>query len=147
MELIPLTLPQLFVIAGLLFAMAELFVGIEAGFDLVAIGSVLIISGFAGIATGSTTLMLALAAILVVIYISIGRTKIQQRLVVTTHSTNIDKLPGKTGITIRSITPDTAGMVRVGDEDWRATSNQLIHEKDKVTIKSVEGVTLIVTKA
>ena len=42
-------LPQLFVILGLIAVMAELFVGIQTGFDLVLIGSILIGSGIIGI--------------------------------------------------------------------------------------------------
>ena len=38
------TIPQLFVIAGLLLVLAELLVGIQSGFDLVLIGSILVIS-------------------------------------------------------------------------------------------------------
>lgn len=146
MDIIPLTLPQLFVIAGLLFVMAELFVGIEAGFDLVLIGSILFVSGFAGIFTDNITLMFALATVLSFLYITLGRSKIQQKITVITHKTNIDKLIGKKGIVIRSITPDTAGMVRIGDEDWRATSQEVLYEKDAVKVDTIEGVTLNVSK-
>ena len=62
------------------------------------------------------------------------------------HNTNIDKLHGKTGVIIRTVTSDTAGMVRLDDEDWRAVSDELIYEKEKVKIKSIEGVSLIVEK-
>ena len=63
------TIPQLFVIAGLLLVLAELLVGIQSGFDLVLIGSILVISGFVGMFTGSTPLMLVLATALSILYI------------------------------------------------------------------------------
>jgi membrane protein implicated in regulation of membrane protease activity len=140
-----LSVPQLFVIFGLLLIVAELFIGIEAGFDLVLIGSILVLGGFAGIFS-STTIALIVSIALAIIYILYGRNKIKSKLILTTHKTNIDALIGKTGIVIRSITPDTAGMVRLGDEDWRATSTDTLFEKDKVEIISLEGVTLKVAK-
>ena len=67
-------------------------------------------------------------------------------MIVITKHTNIDKLIGDTGVVIRSITPDTAGMVRLGDEDWRASSPEIIYEKEKVEVLNIEGVTLKVFK-
>lgn len=142
-----ITIPQLFVIAGLLMVLAELLVGIQTGFDLVLIGSILVISGFAGIFTNSTALMLVLATVLSILYIAVGRNKIRQKITtVVTKKTNIDKLVGSTGTVIRSVTPDTAGLVRVNDEDWRASAEEILYERDTVTVEGIEGVTLIVRK-
>lgn len=141
-----LTIPQLFVIFGLIFIVAELFIGIEAGFDLVLIGSILVMGGFAGIFS-STPIALIVSSVLAVIYIMYGRNKIKSKLILTTHKTNIDALIGKKGVVIRSITPDTAGMVRLNDEDWRATATVTLFEKDKVVVESLEGVTLKVNKS
>ena len=146
MDQLPLTLPQLVIIAGFMFVLAELFIGIEAGFDLVLIGSILIISGFTGIFTTSILVTLVVASILAIVYIAYGRQRIRQRITVITHKTNIDKLIGQKGIVIRSITPDTPGLVRVKDEDWRATSEDVLYEKDHITVNSIEGVTIHVTK-
>ena len=44
------------------------------------------------------------------------------------------------------MTPDTAGMVRLGDEDWRASAEDVIYEKEKVEVVGIEGVTLLVKK-
>lgn len=141
-----ITIPQLFVIAGLLMVLAELLVGIQTGFDLVLIGSILVISGFAGIFTNSTALMLVLATVLSILYIAVGRNKIRQKITTVTKKTNIDKLVGSTGTVIRSVTPDTAGLVRVNDEDWRASAEEILYERDTVTVEGIEGVTLIVRK-
>ncbi len=61
------TIPQLFVIVGLLLALAELLVGIQTGFDLVLIGSILFVSGFVGMLTNSVPLMLVLATVLSIV--------------------------------------------------------------------------------
>jgi len=63
-----------------------------------------------------------------------------------THSTNIDKLIGKKGVVVRSITPDTAGMVRLEDEDWHAISDEVLYEKDQIKVETISGVSLKVTK-
>ena len=140
------TIPQLFVIAGLLLVLAELLVGIQIGFDLVLIGSILVMSGFVGMFTGSTPLMLILATALSILYIAVGRNKIRQKITIVTKKTNIDKLIGSSGVVVRSVTPDTAGLVRVNDEDWRASAEEILYERDAVTVEGIEGVTLIVRK-
>lgn len=140
-----LTIPQIIVVLGLILIFAELFIGVQSGFDLVIIGSILILSGLLGTAS-SLSVTLIMATVLVVAYFIFGRKTIKSRLIITTKKTNIDKLIGKTGVVIRSITPDTPGLVRLDDEDWRATSETTLLEKDKVTIESIEGVTLKVNK-
>ncbi|HEY1409249.1 MAG TPA: NfeD family protein [Promineifilum sp.] len=147
MELLDITLPQLLIVAGLLMLLAELVVGIDTGFDLVLIGSILIISGFAGVLFGSTPLALVLTVGLSVLYIAVGRKQIKQRIsVVTTTKTNIDKLLGATGTVERPINPNSAGIVRVDDEHWRASAEEVLYEGDPVVIESIEGVTVLVRK-
>ncbi len=140
------TIPQLFVIAGLLLVLAELLVGIQSGFDLVLIGSIMIVSGFVGMFTGSTALMLILATVLSILYIAVGRNRIRQKITTVAKKTNIDKLIGAGGVVVRSITPDTAGLVRVDDEDWRASAEEVLYERDPVIVESIDGVTLLVRK-
>jgi membrane-bound serine protease (ClpP class) len=137
---------QVMVIAGLLMVMAELLVGIQTGFDLVLGGSILIISGFAGMFVGGWQLGIGLAIILSIVYIAYGRGLVKSKLIITTTHTNIDKLIGQRGVVVRSITPDTAGLVRLMDEDWRATSDEVLYEKDRVMVVAVEGVSLRVKK-
>lgn len=141
-----ITLPHLFVVIGLLLVLAELLVGIESGFDLVLIGSILTLSGLVGLLTGNTALMLILATVLSVFYIAVGRKRIKQKITTVTKKTNIDKLIGATGTVIRGVTPDTAGLVRINDEEWRASAEEIIYETDSVTVEGIEGVTLIVRK-
>lgn len=139
-------LPQIFVVLGLLMILAELVLGIQTGFDLLLIGSILVISGFAGILTGSELLMLILAIGLSVLYIAVGRKKIKQKITTVTKKTNVDKLMGATATVERDINPDTAGMVRIDDERWRASADEVLYVGDVVTIEAVDGVTVIVRK-
>ena len=136
-----LTPAQSIVILGLGLVMMELVIGIDAGLDLVVIGSILILSGLLGTVTSLTATLVAAMA-LAVLYFIFGRKMIKTHLVVTTEKTNIDKLIGKSGIVIRSITPDTPGLVRIDDEDWRANAAETLFEKDKIVVESIEGVTL-----
>jgi len=138
--------PQTLVILGLCLVLAELFLGIATGFDLVLIGSILVASGFVGILTGNYIVALVVSVILSIIYIAFGRRLVKSKIIITTHKTNIDKLIGQKATVVRSITPDTPGLVRLNDEDWRASSDDVLFEKDKCTVDSVEGVTLLVSK-
>ncbi len=146
MEQFSVTIPQIFVVAGLLMMLAELVLGIQTGLDLLLIGSILVVSGFVGIFTGSEVVMLLLAIALSIAYIAVGRKKIRQRITTVTNKTNIDKLVGNTGTVMRGIAPDTPGMVRVNDEDWRASAEEVLYERDPVIVEGIEGVTLIVRK-
>jgi membrane protein implicated in regulation of membrane protease activity len=137
---------QLLIVAGLVLIALELLLGFQTGFDLVVIGSLLLISGLVGTISNSFTLALILSILLSILYIFFGRKLIKRKIIVMTHRTNIDKLIGGRGTVIRSITPDTPGLVRLEDEDWRATSDQIIYEKEKVEIVSLSGVTLKVKK-
>ena len=146
MDGLTITIPQIFVVLGLLMVLAELVLGIQTGFDLLLIGSIMVVSGFVGIFTGSETLMLLLAVGLSVLYIAVGRKRIRRKITTVTTKTNIDKLVGSTGTVVRGIDPDTAGIIRVNDEEWRASAEEVLYERDTVVIEAIEGVTVIVRK-
>lgn len=140
------TVPHVFVVIGLLLVLAELLIGIESGFDLVLIGSILILAGLAGVLTGSTVLALGIAAVLSVVYIALGRRYVKEKVTVISKQTNIDKLIGATALVVREITPERPGIVRLDDEEWRATSDEVLYARDAVTIRAIDGVTLIVDR-
>ncbi|MFO7661805.1 MAG: NfeD family protein [Chloroflexota bacterium] len=148
MDLFTISLPQIFVIIGLLMILAELLVGIDTGFDLLLIGSILVISGLVGsfIAVSGIWLTVILAIILSILYIAFFRRRIKRRITVTTSRTNIDKIIGATGTVVREIRPDTAGMIRINDEQWRASADEILYDGETVVVNSVEGVTVIVQK-
>lgn len=140
------TLNEFFILAGIIFIASELFIGIQTGFDLVLVGISLILGGGIGILFHNPYITVVSTIILFVAYILFGRSSVKRKIIVMTHSTNIDKLIGKKAVVIRSITPDTAGMVRVDDEDWRAISDEVLYEKDMVKIEAISGVSLKVIK-
>lgn len=146
MDTFVITLPHIFVVIGLLMILAELVLGIQTGFDLLLIGSIMVISGFAGLLTSSELLMLLLAIGLSVLYIAVGRKRIRQKITTVAKKTNIDRVVGATGTVVRAINPTVAGIVRVDDEQWRAAAEEVLYEGDPVIIEAIDGVTVIVRK-
>src|SRR3989338_6271497 len=135
----------LLVILGFLLVAAELFVGVQTGFDLVLIGLSLLAGGIIGNWINQPWLGIAIATALTFLYILAGRKLIKQKLVVTTHKTNIDSLIGKTGIAVEEITSEKRGKIAIDGEIWLASSDSVIPVKKSVTVKSIEGVTLNVS--
>jgi len=146
MDVFSFSYTQLVVIIGFLAILAELLLGIQTGFDLLLLGSILVVAGTIGEFLQNIWMTLGISSILAFLYIVFGRNIVRQKIIVTTHKTNIDQIVGKKGVVVRTITPDTAGLIRIDDEDWRATSTFVMYEKEKCTVVSVEGVTLKVQK-
>jgi membrane protein implicated in regulation of membrane protease activity len=106
------------------------------------VGSFVAATGiFSGIA-----LTLILAIVLTLLYIAFFRGRIKRRITVSTSRTNIDKLIGAVGTVTRPVTPESAGSVRVNDEEWRASADEILYDGDTVVVNSIEGVTVIVQK-
>lgn len=141
-----LSISEILVVGGLILILLELLAGVQTGFDFVLIGASLILGGISGILSSNIFISIFVATILNIAYIFFGRNLIKKQLLVITRHTNIDKLLNKTAVVIRTITPDTAGLIRLDDEDWRATSDTVVYEKDKVKVVGIEGVTLKVLK-
>ena len=139
-------LPELFIVVGLLLVILELIIGIEAGFDLVLIGSILVISGFTGNFVGGPIVSLVLASILSAVYFFYGRALVKDKLKVKNHSTNTDRLIGQTGVVLQAISPMKAGLVKVEDEEWRARSDQALVTGETIVVTAFNGVTAIVSK-
>lgn len=137
---------QIIVISGLIFILLELFIGIEAGFDLVLLGSIFLVSGMAGVVSGNLSVTLILTVVLTIVYISFGRKIIKQKISVLTQKTNTDSLIGSTGIVLKPISNHKAGRIKVNDEEWRAASDKAIPEGEDIVVTAIEGVTLIVKR-
>lgn len=137
----------LFVSIGLILVLLELLVGIEAGFDLVALGTVLIIGGLATSFLESWSITAIATSITSAGYILLGRRYIHRR---TTSSddtkTNVDAVIGKSGIVLSAISRNSVGLVRVGNEEWRAGAEEELDEGEEVMVISVSGVTLKVKR-
>jgi membrane protein implicated in regulation of membrane protease activity len=134
------------VVVGLVMMLLTLLIGIEFGIDLLLVGSILILSGLLGIWTDSVTVCLIVASILSVIYVLYGRSTLKKKLIFRTQSTNIDKLIGETATVKKAIVSGEFGIVKLGDEEWRAHSANSLDAGQKVTVLAVEGVTLEVAK-
>lgn len=79
-------------------------------------------------------------------YIFFGRQFVKSRLKAKSNKTNVELVIGKTGRVEKIITSSRAGQVKIGTEVWRATADHKITEGTKVTVQSVDGVTVHVVE-
>ena len=135
-----------FVIVGLLFVLLELIVGVEAGLDLVVIGSAFILGGLVTWPFHSWLLTVIVTSIICVAYVALGRRYVHRWTMVSKAKTNIDAIIGRQGIMLKSIAKNVDGLVKVGNEQWRARAEDDIKEGEEIVVTSVNGVTLIVKK-
>lgn len=135
-----------FVIVGLLFVLLELIVGVETGLDLVVIGSAFIIGGLVTWPFHSWLLTVIVTSIICVAYVALGRRYVHRWTTVSKAKTNIDAIIGRQGIVLRSIARNADGLVKIGNEQWRARAEEDIKKGEEIVVTSVSGVTLIVKK-
>ena len=135
-----------FVIVGLLFVLLELIVGVETGLDLVFIGSAFILGGLVTWPFHSWLLTIIVTSLICVAYVALGRRYVHRWTMVSKAKTNIDAIIGRQGIVLKSIAKNVDGLVKVGNEQWRARAEEGIKEGDEIVVTSVSGVTLIVEK-
>ena len=136
----------IFVIVGLLFALVELIIGVETGLDLVFIGSAFIIGGLITWPFHSWVLTVIITAIICIAYVALGRRYVHRRMAVSKARTNIDAIIGREGIVLRSIAKNVDGLVKVGNEQWRARAEEDIKKGDEIIVTGVSGATLTVKK-
>lgn len=134
------------VILGVVSIIAELLLGAITGFDLALIGAAMVVGGGIGLFFASTKIGLASAGVLALIYLAFFRRWLKHKLEVKEHPSNVDAIVGRSGVVTARIAQHVPGQIKVGDEVWRA---ELARESDaarepgeKVTVDSVEGVTL-----
>ena len=135
-----------FVIVGLVFVLLELIVGVETGLDLVFIGSAFILGGLATWPFHSWLVTLITISVICVAYVALGRRYVHGRMMVRKAKTNIDAVIGREGIVERSIARNVDGLVKVGNERWRARAEEEIEKGDRIVVTDVSGATLIVEK-
>jgi membrane protein implicated in regulation of membrane protease activity len=136
----------IFIAIGLVLIMLELFIGIDTGLDLVFIGTAFVLGGLITLALHSWVWTAVVSGTICVLYVVIGRRYIHRKTAISTEKTNIDMIIGKTGIVQQAITPDNDGLVRVGNEQWRARSGENLKEGESITVTGITGVTLAVKK-
>jgi membrane protein implicated in regulation of membrane protease activity len=136
----------LLVIGGVVCVIIELALGAVTGFDLALVGASLAAGGGVGLLFGSATIGLLAAAALALVYLVLFRRWLKAKLTVRDHASNADAVVGKTGVVTKRIAPREAGMVKLGDEVWRAELASMDDSAREsgavVAVQSVEGVTL-----
>ena len=60
--------------------------------------------------------------------------------------TNAERIVGRSGRVVKSITPRTNGRVRVEGVDWNARAEESLPEDTLVVVKALEGTTLVVER-
>jgi len=136
----------IFVVIGVLLALLELVVGIDTGLDLVFIGSAFLVGGFVSWISDSWIVAIVLTGVICIAYLAIGRRYIHRWTSIPKEKTNIDAIIGASGVVITKINAGSDGLVKVGNEEWRARSNEDIEVGETILVKSITGVTLFVTK-
>ncbi len=136
----------IFVGAGLLFILLELLVGIDTGLDLVFIGTAFIIGGLITWPFKLWVVTLIVTAVICVLYVFLGRKYVHKWTAVRLEKTNIDAVIGSSGIVLQDIKRHDVGRVKVGNERWRAKSEEDISEGDEIIVTGVTGATLTVEK-
>ena len=134
------------IFAGLAAILLELFIGVQTGFDLVLLGISLIIGGVAGNIVKVPEVGIAVAVLLSISYIVVGRKMVKNKLHITTKNTNIDMLIGKKGKVVKAISSGKAGQVQIDGEVWRAISDEDVALDSKTEVIGVEGVSIKVKK-
>ena len=123
----------IFVAGGLLMVLLELIVGVETGFDLVVLGSLLILSGLATSFVDSWWVTAVCACVLGLVYVVAGRKYVHRlRQWRTEIKTNIDTIIGESGYVIKAITSNTDGSVKIRNQVWRARAGENIGKDEEI---------------
>ncbi|MBI4267173.1 MAG: NfeD family protein [Chloroflexi bacterium] len=144
MEFWDLWLWLILMVVGLLLAMVELIIGVDAGLDLVFVGSSFILGGLVTWPFHSWALTAIVAGLICIAYVAIGRKYVHRWTMAKKEKTNVDAIIGRRGVVLRDIGRTANGLVRVGNEEWRAIADEEIKEGTEVEVLEVKGVTLTV---
>ena len=136
----------IFISIGLLMILLELIVGVGTGLDLVFLGSALIIGGLVTWPFHSWVLTLIITLAICVAYLVLGRRYVHKWTATRKETTNIDAIIGKNGIVLQRLTPSVNGLVKVGNEEWRARAEESIEKDEVIVVTSISGITLNVEK-
>lgn len=136
----------IFIGIGLLMILLELIVGVGTGLDLVFLGSAFIIGGLVTWPFHSWVLTLIITLVICIAYLVLGRRYVHRWTATRKEKTNIDAIIGKNGIVLQRLTPGVNGLVKVGNEEWRARAEESIEKDEVIVVTSISGITLNVEK-
>ena len=134
------------IILGAALILMEVLLGAVSGFDFLLIGSAVLVGGILGIVTGSPAIGIAVAGLLSLAYVFLGRKRIRARLRRPGLPSNTDVLLGRTVLVSEPIAHDRAGRIKYEGEEWRAMAegDAPIGAGSSVRVVRIEGVTVIV---
>lgn len=136
------------ILLGAGLVLFEVLLGGFAGFDLVLIGSTFLVGGAVGLLTHDPIKGSITASALCLAYIAVGRRMLKSKLGRAAGAkSNVDAFIGRQGVAQQRIATHEAGMVKVGDEVWRAlpvAGAGPFESGALVTVDGVDGVTLLV---
>jgi membrane protein implicated in regulation of membrane protease activity len=131
---------------GLAMILIEL-AGVDTGFDLIVVGSILVLSGLVTLPFHSWVATTVTASVLCVVYVFAGRRYVRRlRTWKGEIKTGADALIGQDGLVTRNVTRFANGSVRVGNEEFRAKGEEKINEGEEIVVVGIKGTTLIVKK-
>ncbi len=133
------------IVGGALLVLVEVALGGFAGFDLVLIGSALILGGVLGLFVHNAALGFIVAGVLCVLYIVAGRRWVRARMTQRKVSSNVDAMIGQRAVVTARVADHVAGQVKVRSETWRAlpvSGAGPFESGAEVTVEAVDGVTL-----
>lgn len=136
----------LFIGVGLLMVLLELTAGVETGLDLVFIGSAFIIGGLITWPFHSWVLTLLITLAICIAYLVLGRRYVHRWTATRKEKTNIDVIIGRKGIVLQNLSSGVNGLVKVGNEEWRARAEENIEKGEVIVVTAINGVTLNVEK-
>lgn len=136
----------IFIGIGLLMILLELIVGVGTGLDLVFLGSAFIIGGLVTWPFHSWVLTLIITLVICIAYLVLGRRYVHRWTATRKEKTNIDAIIGKNGIVLQRLTSGVNGLVKVGNEEWRARAEESIEKDEVIVVTSISGITLNVEK-
>jgi len=136
-----------FICIGLAMILLELILGIVTGLDLVFLGSAFIIGGLVTWPFHSWILTLITTMVICTSYIVLGRKYVNRWTSRQKEKTNVDTIVGRKGIVMQRLVPHTYGLVKIGNEEWRAHADETIEKDETIIVADVNGVTLNVKKA
>jgi membrane protein implicated in regulation of membrane protease activity len=146
MEFPDLWLWLIFVVFGLILVLLELIVGIETGLDLVFIGSAFVLGGLVTWPFHSWLLTVIVTSAVCVAYVALGRRYVHTWTQTKKAKTNIDAIVGRKGIVVKGIAKHVDGLVKIGNEQWRARAEEEIKKGDEISVTGISGATLIVQR-
>jgi membrane protein implicated in regulation of membrane protease activity len=79
-------------------------------------------------------------------YIALGRRYVHRWSAVKKEISNVDRILGLKGVVLQPVSLGNTGLVKVGNEEWRAKAETAIEQGAMIKVIGISGVTLSVEK-